>query len=145
MTHLHRTSVLCAEAEAPAQRAVSRAAGGTAGAALAACTPFPWLCSRKGGWMNLLSFCGFIPLLQPRCHFFLLSQASVGRARCQANLQLALHRDGIQPLWRFLGWYLVLFLSLSERVQARELDRVLFLTGTATDKRISQVKSLFQK
>lgn len=107
------------------------------------CTPFPWLCSRKGAWMNLLSFCGSIPLLQPRCHFFLLSQAGLGRARCQGNLQLALHRARIQPLWVFLGWYMVLFLSLSERVQATELDRVLFLTGTATDKRISQLKSLF--
>lgn len=45
----------------------------------------------------------------------------------------------------FLGWYMLLFLSLSERVQATELDRVLFLTGTATDKRIAQLKSLFKK
>lgn len=30
-----------------------RAAGGTAGGALAACTPLPWLCSRKGdGWTS---------------------------------------------------------------------------------------------
>lgn len=115
------------------------------GTALPACTPFPWLCSRKRSWMNLLSLCGSIPLLQPRCLLFLLSQACLGCARCQAHLQLALHTAGIQPLWIFLGWYVVLFLSLSERVQATELDRVPFLTGTAPDKRILQLKSLFQK
>lgn len=145
LTHLHRPSPLCVEAQT--QQSVPWAGQLVAllRAALPACTPFPWLCSRKGAWMNLLSFCGFIPLLQPRCHFLLLSQACMGCARCQANLQLALHGAGVQPLWMFLGWYMLLFLSLSERVQATELDRVLFLTGAATDKRIAWLKSLFQK
>lgn len=145
LPHLPRSSPLCAEAQAPAQCAGKGSWCHCWGQLWLPAHPSLGCAAGKGGWINLLGFCGSIPLLQPRSHFFLLSQACLGCARCQANLQLALHRAGIQPFRIFLGWYMVLFLSLSERVQATELDRVLFLTGTATDKRISQLKSLFQK
>lgn len=126
----------------PAQCAVGRAAGGTAGGSSACLHTLPLALQQERGmdgppellWLHPIAAVQ-VPLLSPQPGLLGLCQVPGKPAAGSAQSRSSAIRG--------VPW--LLFLSLSERAQATELDRVLFLTGTATDKRIAQLKLLFQK